>query len=156
MRTVPSALASGAALLCLWPVTSSTSALSVADDRDVTAKHAARKPTKREGRAIKRAALRHCRSQESPGLRCRWRGRVSVSTVNPRFAWAAVDGPQYDNSGLLKRSSRRARRWRMVRVVGGGIQPCSYWYAVAPRRVVRDLKIRGYNESSGNFDNNRC
>ena len=44
----------------------------------------------------------------------------------------------------------------MLRVAGGGIQPCTYWFQVAPRRVVRDLRVRGFREGSGNFDYHRC
>lgn len=115
-----------------------------------------RRPTADERRAIKTAALRDCRKQESPRYKCKWGGRVRVSTINRRYAWASVSGPSYDNSGIMRRPSRQSRRWRIIRVVGGGIQPCSYWRKVAPRRVVRDLKVRGFTEGTGDFTYRRC
>jgi hypothetical protein len=115
-----------------------------------------RRPTPKERRAIKAAALRDCRKQESARYKCKWGGRVRVSTVNRRYAWASVSGPSYDNSGILRRPSKQSRRWRMVRIVGGGISPCSYWYKVAPRNVVRDLKVRGYTEGDDDFTYRPC
>ena len=44
----------------------------------------------------------------------------------------------------------------MIRVVGGGIQPCSYWWDAMPRRVVHDFRIRGFTEGSGDFTYHRC
>lgn len=117
---------------------------------------ASRQPKPAELRAIKRAAMKDCRSHQEPGYGCKWAGGVRVSTANSRYAWANVNGPNYDNSGLLRRPTTRSRLWRMIRVVGGGIQPCSYWYAVAPRKVIRDLKIQGFTEGSGDFSYRRC
>jgi len=100
--------------------------------------------------------MRDCnRSQANNGYRCTWGGHVRVSTINRRYAYARVSGPSYDNSGILKKSKRK-KRWHVVQVVGGGIQPCSYWYRKAPRRIVHEFKIRGFRENSGNFDYHRC
>ncbi|MCO5315878.1 MAG: hypothetical protein M9938_06935 [Solirubrobacterales bacterium] len=115
-----------------------------------------RKPTKRERKFIKRATMKDCRKQEVSGYRCDWLGGIKVSTVNRRFAWARASGPNFDNSGLLRRRGPKARRWHMLRITGGGIQPCSYWYAKAPRRVVRDLEIRGFRNGSGSYEYHRC
>lgn len=119
---------------------------------------ASRKATKKERKAIRKAAMRDCqRTQKTIGDHgCVWRGRVRVSTVDPRYAWANVSGPSYDHSGILRRRNSRSRRWRVIHVVGGGIQPCSSWYRKAPRRVVRDLRVRGFDEASGNYDYRRC
>jgi hypothetical protein len=118
---------------------------------------ASRAPEQVELKAIRRAAMIDCnRHQNVPGYDCRWRGDVKISTIDPRYAWAEVMGPAYDHSGILRRRSKHAQRWRVVRVVGGGIQPCSYWYAKAPRAVVREFGLRGYRENSGSFDYHPC
>jgi hypothetical protein len=81
---------------------------------------------------------------------------VRVSSVSARYAWAQASGPNYDNSGILRRPGVHGQKWKMIVVAGGGIQPCSYWYKKVPRRVVKDLKVTGYTEGSGNFDYHRC
>jgi hypothetical protein len=116
---------------------------------------AARPPTARERRTIKVAAMRDCRRKQGDIYPCKWRGGVTVSTTNRRYAWANVSGPSYNHSGILKRRTPRGNRWRVLRVVGGGIQPCSYWYEVAPPAVVSDLKVRGFTEGEG-FEYRRC
>lgn len=117
-----------------------------------------RAPTKKERKWIRKAAMKDCRQRQGTvvGYGCEWRGGIRISTANPRYAWAEVYGPQHDHSGILRRKSPRAKYWRVKQVVGGGIQPCSYWYAKAPRRVVRDLRIEGFRENSGSFDYHRC
>lgn len=120
---------------------------------------ASRRATPREWEAIKAAAMRGCRKEQPVPAdygTCRWRGRVLVSTANRRYAWASVTGPSYDNSGILRRPTMHSRRWRMIRVVGGGISPCSYWWRATPRAVAHDLRIRGYTEESGDFSYHRC
>jgi hypothetical protein len=117
---------------------------------------ASRPPTGGELRAIRRAAMRDCRPQEFDGHKCEWRGHVRVSTINSRYAWASVYGPQYDDSGVLRRPNHHSRRWKMIRVIGGGIQSCAYWRSVVPPRVVSEFKIEGFTEGSGDFTYHRC
>lgn len=100
--------------------------------------------------------MRDCRSQEVPGYKCRWRGHVVISTINPRYAWAEVAGPNYDNSGVLRRGVRRPARWKMIRVVGGGIQSCGYWRSVVPPRVVTEFHIEGFTEGDEDFTYHPC
>ena len=116
-------------------VTFATAAASATADR---------RPTKREATAIKRVALKVCRS--APGG-CEFR-KARVSTRNARFAWARVIGEGYSGV-LLKRPTKRSRRFRTVGVQGGGIAECSYWRARAPRRVLRDLRVTGLVDDSG-------
>lgn len=117
---------------------------------------ASRAPSKKERGAIKRAAMRYCEPQEQSGYECVWKGHIRVSTRNSRFAYARVSGPAYDSSGILKRRTRNSRHWRMVRVVGGGIQPCAYWYSAAPKAVVHEFKIRGFTQGDQTFRYHRC
>lgn len=117
---------------------------------------ASRAPTREERKAIKRAAMRNCAPQEATGYQCIWRGHVRVSTRDPRYAYARVSGPAYDSSGILRRRHRNSSNWRMVHVVGGGIQSCEQWYRNAPRRVVREFKIRGFTEGDQSFSYHRC
>jgi hypothetical protein len=98
-----------------------------------------RRPTNAERTAIKRVALNACRTAAPDD--CRFTG-ARVSTANARFAWANVIGEGYSGA-LLKRPTKRSRRFRVVGEQGGGIGECSYWRARAPRRVLRDLRIRG-------------
>jgi hypothetical protein len=102
-----------------------------------------RRPSKAEASAIKRVALKAC---SAPGG-CEFR-RARVSTRNARFAWARVIGEGFSGV-LLKRPTRRSRRFRVVGTQGGGISACSYWRARAPRAVLRDLRIKGVVDDSG-------
>jgi len=102
-----------------------------------------RRPTKREKAAIKRVALKACRP--APG--CEFRG-ARVSTANARFAWANAVGEGFSGA-LVKRPTKRSRRFRVVGTQGGGIGTCAYWRARAPRRVLRDLNIHGLVDDSG-------
>lgn len=104
---------------------------------------ASRKPTRAEAKAIKRIALRAC---EAPGG-CRYRS-ARVSTRSRRYAWANVVGEGFSGV-LLKRSSTRTRRFRVIATQGGGIEACSHWRKKAPRSVLRDLRISGVLNSSG-------
>jgi hypothetical protein len=103
-----------------------------------------REPSKREASAIKRVALKACSS--APGG-CEFR-KARVSTRNARFAWARVVGEGFSGV-LLKRPTKRSRRFRTVGIQGGGIATCAYWRARAPRKVLRDLRIRGLVDDSG-------
>ncbi|HEX5594138.1 MAG TPA: hypothetical protein VFX35_12420 [Solirubrobacterales bacterium] len=119
-------------------------------------RRAARPPTPGEKKAIRRAAMRACRPQEVRQYKCKWRGHVMVSTINSRYAWAEVMGPQYDASGVLRRGKRHPGRWKSIRVVGGGIQPCSYWRSVVPPRVVTEFHIEGFTEGDEDFTYHPC
>lgn len=116
----------------------------------------ARLPRPAELKAIRRGAMRDCRPQEATGHKCKWLGHVKVSTIDSRYAWAEVSGPSYDNSGVLRRSVRHPRRWKMIRVVGGGIQPCSYWRRAVPPRVVSEFGIEGFTEGDQTFTYHPC
>jgi hypothetical protein len=113
------------------------------------------RPVERIRRAIRRSAMRDCREHQGGTSPCEWGGGVALSKANRRYAWANVSGPSYDASGILHRA-RRSLRWKVLRVVGGGVQPCSYWYEVAPRTVVRDFKLRGYDGGDGSGKGQRC
>jgi hypothetical protein len=117
-----------------------------------------RDATPEEQREIKRAALRYCVNHQEASVEypCRWSGNVRVSTVSPRYAWASVYGPHYDSSGVLRRPHKQSDRWQMIRVIGGGIQPCWYWTRAIPLGVVRDFGIRGYREGSQDFRYHPC
>ncbi len=117
---------------------------------------AVRLPSAGEKRAIRRAAMHNCRPQEFRVYKCKWRGHVKVSTLNPRYAWAEVSGPQYDSSGVLRRGKRHPGRWKMIRVGGGGIQSCGYWRSVVPPRVVTELRIEGFTEGDEDFTYHLC
>jgi hypothetical protein len=106
---------------------------------------ASRRATKAETRAIKRAALKECSGP--PGEPCRFRG-ARVSTRNPRYAWANVVTEGFSGA-LLKRPTRRSRRWRVIGTQGGGIGDCREWRKLAPRSVLRDLRIYGVLDDSG-------
>jgi hypothetical protein len=110
----------------------------------VPSAEADRRPTKRERSAIKRVALEACRP--APGG-CQFNG-ARVSTPNSRFAWADVTGEGFSGA-LVKRPTKRSRRFRVVGTQGGGIGTCRYWRARAPRRVLRDLNIHGLVDDSG-------
>lgn len=99
---------------------------------------ASRKPTRAEGKAIKRLALRTCPTPIGP---CRYHG-ARVSTRDPRFAWASVTGEGFSGV-LVKRPRPRGTAFRVVGTQGGGIGSCAYWRARAPRPVLRDLRISG-------------
>lgn len=119
---------------------------------------ASRAPTKKERKWIRKASMKHCRNTQPPiGIYgCEWQGGIRVSTVNPRYAWANSVGTSHSTSGILRRKGKRAKYWRVIVTEGGGILSCSHWYRKAPRRVVRDLRVRGFYENSGSFDYRRC
>lgn len=108
-----------------------------------TAAEAARAPTPGELRTIRKATIRDCRTDQHAWRNhsCKWEGHVRVSTVNPRYAWASAYGPDYDNSGILRRPGLKGQRWRSVVVQGGGVADCSYWERSVPRPVLRDLGV---------------
>lgn len=106
---------------------------------------ASRRATKAETRAIKRAALRACSGP--PGEPCRFRG-ARVSTRNARYAWADVVTEGFSGA-LLRRPTRRSRRFRVIGTQGGGIGDCREWRKLAPRSVLRDLRISGIVDDSG-------
>jgi hypothetical protein len=111
---------------------------------------AARKPTRAEGVAIKRIALRVCPTPFEP---CRYAG-ARVSTRNPRFAWANVFGEGFSGA-LVKRPRPRGTAFRVVGTQGGGIGSCAYWRARAPRPVLRDLRVSGLLRS-GSYAVGNC
>jgi curli biogenesis system outer membrane secretion channel CsgG len=106
---------------------------------------ASRRATKAETRAIKRVALKAC--QGPPGEPCRFRG-ARVSTRNARYAWATVVTEGFSGA-LLKRRTPRSRRFRVVGTQGGGIGDCREWRKLAPRSVLRDLRVHGVLDDSG-------
>jgi hypothetical protein len=97
-----------------------------------------RKPSKAEKSAIKAVSLKAC---GSPPGGCRF-GGARISTANARFAWGDVTGEGFSGV-LVKRPTKRSRRFRVIGSQGGGIGECSYWRARAPRAVLRDLRISG-------------
>jgi hypothetical protein len=103
-----------------------------------------RAPTKSERAAIKRVAVKRC---AAPPINCTFK-RARVSTRNARYAWATVIGEGVSGV-LVKRRTKHARRFKTIGVQGGGIQTCAYWRRRAPRRVLRDLHIRGLFEDTG-------
>ena len=108
----------------------------------VPAATADRRPTKRERTAIKRVALNECGDPSCTFHRAR------VSTRNARYAWAVVTTEGF-SAVLMRRPSKRSRRWRVIGTQGGGIAECSYWERRAPDRVLRDLRVKGLVGSSG-------
>jgi hypothetical protein len=101
-----------------------------------------RRPTKRERTAIKRVALKTCGDPACTFHRAR------VSTRNARYAWADVTTEGF-SAVLMRRPTKRSRRWHAIGTQGGGIGACSYWEKRAPGRVLRDLKIQGLVVSTG-------
>jgi curli biogenesis system outer membrane secretion channel CsgG len=105
---------------------------------------AARAPTSRERAAIKRLALKACEGGPNP---CRFH-KARVSTKNARYVWADVTGEGFSGA-LLKRANTRTRHFKVVGTQGGGIGECSYWRDLAPRAVLKDLRVSGLRDSSG-------
>jgi hypothetical protein len=101
-----------------------------------------RAPTRAEEAAIERVGLQAC--AKPPGD-CAFRG-ARVSTANERFAWANVIAEGFSGA-LLKRPSRASTDFKVVATQGGGIGECRYWRRHAPRKVLRDLRIRGLVKS---------
>jgi hypothetical protein len=92
-----------------------------------------RGPTAREAKAIRAASIA---AKSTAG----WKViRIRVSTANPRYATAEVHHPKTGVGGLdiLRRSPRV---WKVI--FTGTDFPCS----IAPRRVLRDLRIPCYVE----------
>lgn len=92
-----------------------------------------RGPTTSEAKAIRTASIA---AKETTG----WKViRIRVSTTDPRYASAEVHHPKTGVGGLdiLKRSPRV---WKVT--FTGTDFPCS----IAPRRVLKDLKIPCYVE----------
>jgi hypothetical protein len=107
-----------------------------------------RAPTKAERAAIRAVALESC---QSPAGECEFHG-ARVSTANARFAWANATNEGFSGA-LLKRPTRHSRRFRVIGLQGGGIGECAYWRARAPRAVLRDLRIKGLVDDSGEVRN---
>jgi hypothetical protein len=97
-----------------------------------------RTPSKSESTAIKRVAMKACRSDAGP---CRWHG-ARVSTKSARYAWADVSNEGFSGV-LVRRTSVSPKRFKVVGIQGGGIGECSYWRKRAPRSVLKDLKVYG-------------
>ncbi len=102
---------------------------------------AVRKPTRSEMRHLRRAALKECRHGD---YHCRFNGAV-VSSINPRYARTRVTGYGYMHLGIARRPHRHGVRWHVLRIQGGGIGICGYYYAVAPRRIVHEFGYEGFN-----------
>ncbi|HVY96860.1 MAG TPA: hypothetical protein VHA54_07865 [Solirubrobacterales bacterium] len=104
---------------------------------------AARAPTPGELRAIRKATMRDCKTDQHAWRNhsCKWEGHVRVSTINPHYAWADASGPWYDNSGVLRRPSVKGQRWRSVWVWGGSAQSCAQIRRQVPRRVVHEFGV---------------
>ena len=128
----------GVVVLCAAAALAAPAAAPAAADRA---------PSKAERTAIERVAMEACRA---PGG-CEFR-RARVSTRNARYAWAAVVGEGFSGV-LLKRPSKRSRRFHVVGTQGGGIGECSYWRSRAPRGVLRDLHISGLVDAAGTVRN---
>lgn len=106
---------------------------------------ASRAPTKRERVAIKRVAMKACEGAAPDP--CRFH-KARVSTKNARYAWADVTGEGFSGV-LLKRANTRTRSFKVVGTQGGGIGDCAQWRKLAPRAVLKDLRISGLTDSSG-------
>ena len=102
-----------------------------------TAAIADRKPSATEEAAIERVAVAEC---SAPVGDCAFSG-ARVSTRDERFAWANVVAEGL--SGALVKRKRGTEAFRVVGTQGGGIGECRYWRKRAPRKVLRDLHIRG-------------
>lgn len=105
---------------------------------------ARRAPTSKERTVIERLALQAC--ERGPGP-CRFH-KARVSTKNARYAWADVTGEGFSGT-LLKRANTRTRRFKVIGTQGGGIGECAYWRGLAPRAVLKDLRVVGLTDSSG-------
>jgi hypothetical protein len=101
-----------------------------------------RKPTATEEAAIERVALAACAAPQGD---CAFQG-ARVSTRDERFGWARIVGEGISGA-LVKRPSSDAGSFRVVGIQGGGIGECSYWRKRAPRKVLRDLRVRGLVKS---------
>jgi curli biogenesis system outer membrane secretion channel CsgG len=106
---------------------------------------ASRAPTKRERAAIKRVAMKACEGAAPEP--CRFH-KARVSTKNARYAWADVTGEGFSGT-LLKRSNTSTRRFKVVGTQGGGIGDCAEWRKLAPRAVLKDLRVFGLTDNSG-------
>ena len=102
-------------------------------------------PDKNERSAIKRVAMKAC-GGAAPDP-CRFH-KARVSTKNARYAWADVTGEGFSGT-LLKRANTRTRRFKVIGTQGGGIGDCAEWRKLAPRAVLKDLRIYGLKDSSG-------
>ena len=107
---------------------------------------ASRAPTKSERAAIKRVAMKKCERGGAPNP-CRFH-RARVSTKNARYAWADVTTEGFSGV-LLKRANTKTRRFKVIGTQGGGIGDCAEWRKLAPRAVLKDLRIYGLTDSSG-------
>jgi hypothetical protein len=110
-----------------------------------------RPATKAETAAIKRAVLTGEACRPSPVGPCEFKD-ARVSTRDARFAWADVVREGFSGA-LLKRPTARSLRFRVVGTQGGGIGACSYWRALAPAAVLRDLGVVGVIDDSGSTHN---
>ena len=107
---------------------------------------ASRAPTKSEKAAIKRVALKKCNSGGAP-TPCRFH-KARVSTKNARYAWADVTTEGFSGV-LLKRANTKTRSFKVIGTQGGGIGDCAQWRKLAPRAVLKDLRVYGLTDSSG-------
>jgi len=114
-----------------------------------------RLPTRSEYKYIKRASMAFCERTQPSG--CEWLGHVRISTIDRRFAWSESGGDAFGTSGILRRSNPRSHNWRVVRVVGGGLNDCQTWWREVNRRVVHEFKVKGFDSRiNGNWTVRRC
>ena len=69
--------------------------------------------------------------------------------VSRRTALRLGRRPARFSATLLKRASTRTRRFKVIGTQGGGIGDCAEWRKLAPRAVLKDLRISGLKDSSG-------
>jgi len=111
----------------------------------------ARSATRSETAAMRHVWLTWCKHHTPQGFGatpCSWKGHALVSTVDRRFATADGWG-EAASLGILKRPTKRSRRWSVWNLNGGGAEPCSHWYRTTwygavrttPPSVVYDLRI---------------
>jgi hypothetical protein len=116
-----------------------------------SASSADRPATKAETAAIKHVVLTGQTCRPSPAGPCEFRN-ARVSRRDARFAWADVVREGLSGA-LLKRPTARSLRFRVIGTQGGGIGACSYWRALAPAGVLRDLDVVGVTDDSGTTRN---
>ena len=96
----------------------------------------ARSATRSETAAMKHVWLTWCKHHTPQGFGatpCSWKGHALVSTVDRRFATADGWG-EAASLGILKRPTKRSRRWSVWNLNGGGAEPLSLIHISEPTR----------------------